>query len=228
MLATASYNGREEEFNIRFEVGMNLLESKDTEFERNYVAASEKGGYLFSGVDCDSVCTYDDERSNIAASNSFGAVIFPDHVIDRDNCNKFCGLKLLNNFNYGFYYNNKNSVQISEMFIAGNQVGVFPMVTGPSSVGHICEHKTVEISNCVVLGHTSASACSEDNPPLGTWVDLMEHCKGIAGPGNEKIGLTFGQFSEGPNKAPKKPCAGIKKSDSICGSTKIKGMYSCL
>lgn len=233
LLWPGSYNGRYEDFNFVWDAAIDVWNVEGLTLEGNYVAGSQKAAYHISGNECDNVTEYDDTTSNVAVGNLVGFLIFPGDVIEpaRDGCNSFSNMKFWKN-EIGFYYNNLNSLKISNMVFADHRMAMFPMVVGPSSLNHICEHKTVKILDTVLFGHISSTDCGDD---ASTAELLLENyyklsgkdnidCLARVGPAGERLaGILFGSFSEGSNKAPRKPCFGVQASTSICGSTLVEG-----
>ena len=226
---TGSYNGRAEEFNWRFEAGIDIYDAEDVQLEGNYVVGSEKAGYKLSGDACvaSGRPVYNEIKSNMAAVNLMGIALLPTYKSKREDCNMFSGFKLWKNIDYGMYYNNENSFLLSGSVLADNQVDLFSMMIGPSALGHICEHKTAEVTQSVVIGRTSSMDCSEEKPSdTMSYYSLSNHCRGVSGPGGEKLGILFPLFTEKTNKAPVKPCANVQASNSLCGTMKISSKFS--
>ena len=225
---TGSYNGRFEEFNDRYEASIDTIDATNPVLMGNYVAASERVGYHVSGVPSETAVTepYDEELVNIAVSNLMGLAVFPMDISRHRGISLFSGYNLWKNVDYGVYYNSRNSVKIESCVFAYNHgVDIFPMVFGPSSVAHLCEHKTVEVTDSIVIGYSSSMDMWFDAVPAETYIGLSSHCRGVRGPGDEKLGLVFPQLTQGFNKAPEKPCAGVISYNSLCGSMTITGRF---
>lgn len=226
---TGSYNGRAEAFNIRYEAGIEAFDAKRLILTNNYVSGSQRVGYHVPGEDCTVVSSV--YKNNYAAGNLMGVAILPNNILStsgRTLCTRLGGFILSKNFDFGIYYNNELSLVATDNVYADEETALFPMVIGPSSLGHVCGDKTITVSNSIVIGKSSQSNCALETTPSGTYLILSEKHRSPKGPNGEKLGILFPQFTQGGNNCPEKPCANIMSYNSLCGKMTLEGMCSYL
>ena len=225
---TGAYNGRSEENNLRYEAIFDISEATNTLFEGNYAVGSERSGFRLPGDACDEASrhVYSEATANIAAVNQMGITFFFDYEINQpDDCVMISGFKLWKNVDYGILYIKDYSPIFSDIVFADNQVDLFAMVYGDDPLSHQCTPKTVKVEKSVSIGRTPSMDCTEARPS-GTAFELSDNCRGRTAGDGGKLGLLFGMFPGGHNKAPQKPCANVITPNAPCGHMTVSGKYS--
>ena len=166
---------------------------------------------------------YDPETANVGVGNLISVAVLPADVIKHKGVVMLSGYINWKNWDYGIYYNNRYSVKLTNVVSADNGADILAIVYGSSSVAHICDQKTVEITNSIFIGSSSTMDWPKVNFPKGTYIDHSRHCRALTGPGGEKIGLIYPTFTSDYNNAPEDPCGGTQSYHALCGSTHIKG-----
>ncbi|XP_053409194.1 fibrocystin-L-like isoform X2 [Mercenaria mercenaria] len=218
---TGSYDGRNEEFTLRFESALSAMGSKDLSIHDNYIAGSERIGYNVPGVDC--------ENNAIMYSNNFGvgnviAVgILPKDVVPFQ-CTRLSGFILFKNYDYGMYYHNTASLIAKDNVISDENFGLFPMVLGPDPLSHVIGNQFVKVEDSIVIGQSSVTNCTEETNPAGAYLDLSKDHRSSRGPGGERPYITIAVFTGGANNCPIKPCGQIMSYNAISGEMKIKNV----
>ena len=140
---------------------------------------------------------------------------------DLTSCIKFANFTLWKNLDYGLYYQNAASNEISDILAADNGVSIFQFITGPSATGHAYADKYTTLKNSLIVGTSGGFDCATDRPPSDDNIALSgnsrRHC------GNMRVGVTMPTFSSGGNSAPGKPFAGVKKYQAIMGRFHMEG-----
>lgn len=214
---TGAYDGRSEAFNIRYESSINAIGSQGLILTDNYMSGSERVGYRVPGEDCGTTQNY---NNNYAVGNLMGVSIMPGDAIDQTGartCTRLSGFVAFKNRDYGIYYNNIYSVELSDNIYSDNTLAMFPMVVEPNPLSGQCADKFVELKDSIVIGRATESVCTGESQASGTYFSLSGHCRGPTGPNGENLGVLFPQFTGGSNNAPEKPCGGIMSYNTICG-----------
>jgi hypothetical protein len=222
MVWEGAYQDRYEPLNVRYNGAISGLEATNLILEGNRVSGSERLAYHLPLQSC-STSMSDWYSDNVARSSLIGTATLPDEV-HPNSCNRISGLTALKCTDFGVYYENKQSVIFEDLTLADNQVAIFPMVIGPSATGHAFENKTVTIKNVKIVGTTSSFDCTTDR------VDGSDHNIELSAnsrsfDSSRRIGITFGTFNSGSNKAPVKPFVNIMSYQAIMGLTILQGMY---
>lgn len=148
-----------------------------------------------------------------------GVTIMPNDVVAQSGqtCVRFAGFTVFKNRDYGIYYNNEPSLELSNNIFSDNVASMFPMVVKPNPLSHECSDKFVSLTNSIFIGKSSGYDCTGETPASGTYINLSGHCRGPTGPSGESMGVMFPQFTGGINNAPEKPCGNIMAYNTICG-----------
>lgn len=188
----------------------------------NIVADCERMGYQVDGEPCSTTVNPAESWSNnVAHSSLIGVGVINGGI---------SGCTLLNNFityksyDYGMYYQGTSSLEVIGYTSLDNNVGLFPMVLGPSVVSHQFADKYVHVLDSSFVGTTSAFDCSLDvvdgSDPN---IMLSSQSRSWRGPGGGKVGLATTTFSQSSNNAPKKSFNNIKAYNAMYGLTIISG-----
>lgn len=79
-----------------------------------------------------------------------GAVILPTFDSPA-GCVKVSGFTIYNSHDYGVYTQTPASVQISNVILADNNLGIWSGIIGPSALTHIFSEKTVTVSDSLIV-----------------------------------------------------------------------------
>ncbi|WAR05573.1 PKHL1-like protein, partial [Mya arenaria] len=224
MIATNAYQDRIEEFNPRWEAGIEAMKSTNLVMHDNLVTGSERVAYHVPPIACDD---YSGSYSNNKAfGNMHGVVLLPVDKPEFESgaCVKFANFTVWKNHDYGMYYQNGfNFVAENNAFIE-NQNGLITFVLGPSAVSHQKADKTVDVIDNLFVGQTNAFDCDKDvQPDLDDNYMLAVKARPSLAPDGGMVGLIFPNFYQKSNNAPGKPWKGCMAYNSIGGLMRMSG-----
>jgi len=129
----------------------------------------------------------------------------------------------MKSYDYGFYYNSIYSAELTNLILAENQVGLFPMVYGNNPLDHTCVDTYITLTDSYIIGEMPGADCSVETPASGPYLDLTGVCRVGKMHSKAQIGMYLAQITGGSNAAPEKPCAGIMSYNPLCGSMTVTG-----
>lgn len=220
MVWEGAYQDRFEPLNVRYNGAISALEATNLVLVGNRVSGSERLAYAVPLIPC-STLQSDWYSNNVARSSLIGVGTLPTDPVTH-SCNRISGFTAVKCSDFGIYYQNSDSVIIEDVVVADNQMGIFPMVVTPASLGHAYADKTITLKNSKVIGTTSSFDCSSDR------VDGADDNIALSGnsrsfDNSRRTGVAFGTFGSGSNNAPIKPFAGIMSYQAIKGLTILEG-----
>ncbi|XP_048254094.1 fibrocystin-L-like [Haliotis rufescens] len=209
------YQDRVEPLNEEYEGGIEAIAATNLVLRDNVVAGSERMGYHTPGDGCTGNALW---SGNEAHSNLMGVGIFPKETGVSGTCIRYSNVIAWKNVDFGFYYNNPASFLGESLVSVENGVGVFPFVVGPGSVAHQTSDKYVTVRDSFFVGKTSAFDCTSDVVDQSDVnIQLSSVSRSWGNGTHGKVGISWPNFSAGPNNAPDKPFIGVMAYQAISG-----------
>jgi hypothetical protein len=219
MVATNSYQDRFEEFNPRWEAGIEAMSAKRLVLQDNLVTASERIAFHVPLLECDD--NTGNYSNNRMYANILGAVVLPDDPAPSD-CAKLSGFIAWKNHDFGIYYQSKVNFVSENNLLIENSNGLVAIINGPGILSHVYADKRVEIKNTTFVGQTSSFDCVNDRlPSPDDNSELSANSRPSSPPNGGMVGLVFPNYNSGSNKAPLKPFKGLMSYNAIGGLTTI-------
>jgi len=193
-----------------------------TRMVRNRAAGSERAGFGGPGVACGVRGMWEDNE----AHSSLNGYWF-DFYVTSGPCRELHGFTAWRMWEYGVYgeLHRSNRISVSRFKGADNKVGVFILMGGASSLGHVRKEMDVNVTDALIVGSSagngaSCTSGSWDKPGLHTCKFFMAWCGHLAGIGN--TGVVISNFMGGGNMAPLiKPWNDAGSYPAIYGRTDI-------
>lgn len=216
MVATNSYQDREETFNPRWEAGIEAMKATELTLQDNLVTGSERIAYHVQLQDCED--TSDRYSNNKAYANVLGFVVLPSDVLTQTDCAKISGHTAWKTHDFGIYYQNELSVIVENNLLIENSNGLIALVLKPDAVSHGFANKTIQVRNSTFVGQTDSFDCSTDVTPIGDAnFELSGTARAVAPPTAGMVGLIFPNFYQNSNMAPGKPWKGCMAYNAVGG-----------
>ena len=219
MVATNSYQDRFEEFNPRWEAGIEAMSTKRLILHDNLVTASERIAFHVPALECsDASGNY---RNNRMYANILGAVLLPEDPTP-SGCAKLSGFTAWKSHDFGLYYQSGADFVSENNLLIENTNGLLALVTGPAILSHVYADKRVNIKNTTFVGQTSSFDCVNDKTPSpDDNIVLSGNSRPSSPPAGGMVGIVFPNYNSGSNNAPTKPFKGLMSYNSIGGLTTI-------
>ncbi|XP_075681934.1 fibrocystin-L [Rhinoderma darwinii] len=210
-----TYQDREEINNILWHAGIEISEGADIVLQDNVVAGFERAGYRIDGESCQNVTNPSQQWfNNEAYGGLYGIYMNEDGLQD---CSLIRGFKLWRCWDYGIYIQIISSVQISDVFLAENGMGVLTIIYTPASVTHQISNKTVQISKSLLVGTSSDFDCKDVLTNSDANVKLSAQHRSARPLTGGRSGICWPTFASAHNLAPGHPNAGIMSYNAISG-----------
>ena len=132
-------------------------------------------------------------------------VVFPlDTNYKNDDCTRIAKFLVFKSSAYAIYYQGSNSFLANNNILVENQIGVFSIIIGPSSLLHVDGGKRCSVEDSLIIGQSPYSAglnCGVDADLRRTDTGRMNAF--AAGKNrNGRIGLVWPNFVSFQNGAP--------------------------
>ncbi|XP_068094022.1 fibrocystin-L-like isoform X1 [Hyperolius riggenbachi] len=210
-----TYQGRMETSNILWHAGIQINEGSDIVLQDNVVAGFERAGYRINGEPCNGFANPNPQwYNNEAHGGLYGVYMNADGL---PTCSLVRGFILWRCWDYGIYIQTTSSVQISEVVLAENGMGILPIVYTPASVSHEISNKTVDISNALVVGSSPSFDCGDSLTNSDPNLLLSEQHRSHRPLTGGRSGICWPTFASSHNLAPGHPHAGLMSYNAISG-----------
>ncbi|XP_040289774.1 fibrocystin-L-like [Bufo bufo] len=210
-----TYQDFEDVTYILWHAGIEISEGADIVLQDNVVAGFERAGYRIDGEYCQNVADPSMRWSNNEAYGGlYGIFMNQDGLPD---CSLIRGFKLWKCWDYGIYIQITSSVQISEVVLAENGMGILPIIYTPPSVTHQISNKTVQISKSLLVGSSPDFDCTDVLTNSDANVKLSAQHRSARPLTGGRSGICWPTFASGHNLAPGHPNAGIMSYNAISG-----------
>ncbi|XP_069771791.1 PKHD1 like 1, tandem duplicate 1 [Narcine bancroftii] len=189
----------------------------DIVLQENIIAGFDQIGYHINGEPCpgqpNPVEAWTD---NEVRGGRIGVYMNGDGL---PNCSLIQGFTVWKCQDYGIYFQTECSVQISNVTLVENGLGIFPMINGPPALSHRISNKTIHITNSLVVGVSVGSNCSEslhDNPASNgarSWSPQQPW---------GRSGISWPTFASATNSAPRHSFSMLLSYPAISGKMLVQ------
>uniref|UniRef100_A0A8C5QTU9 Fibrocystin-L n=1 Tax=Leptobrachium leishanense TaxID=445787 RepID=A0A8C5QTU9_9ANUR len=215
-----TYRGRLLVNNFAWNAGIEINKGSDIVLQNNVVAGFERVGYRINGEPCPDADNPNEEWFNNEAHGGLFGVYM--------NADGFPGCSLVRRFlvwkcwDYGIYTQTIDSVEISDVILVDNGMGILPIVYAPPSVSHQKSDKTINITNSLLVGSSPEFDCDDVLVNSDANIKLSAPHRSRRPPSGGRSGICWPTFSSSHNGAPEKPHAGIMSYNAISGLMSVK------
>ncbi|XP_051879473.1 PKHD1 like 1, tandem duplicate 1 [Pristis pectinata] len=127
--------------------------------QENVVVSFEQIGYHINGEPCPGQPNPAEPwTDNEVRGGRIGVYMNGDGY---PNCSLIQGFTVWKCQDYGIYFQVEDSVQVSNVTLVDNALGIFPMIYGPPALSHRISNKTVRVTNALVVGVSPGFNCSD-------------------------------------------------------------------
>lgn len=205
-------------WSIGWVAGIKVNQAKDITLHGNVVAGSERLGFHIQGQRCSSVeALWSD---NMAHSNLHGLHLFKESGLD--NCTRVSGFLAFKNFDYGAMLHVENSVEIENVTLVDNTIGLLATVYVSSVRQSAIENVQIVLRNSVLVATSSSFDCIRDKvKPCSANLTLADRAP--SNPRRGRVGILWPAFTSEPNQWPQEPWHKVRNGHSISGIMKLQG-----
>ncbi|MBN3294524.1 PKHL1 protein, partial [Polypterus senegalus] len=215
-----SFQGKKTATYTLWHAAIEINQGADTVLQDNIVSGFERSGYRINGEPCPGTFNPAETWSNNEAHGGlYGVYLNGDGLPD---CTFIQGFTVWKCWDYGIYFQTYMNVQISNVTLVDNGMGIMPMSYTPPSVSHQYSNRTIQIENSLFVGSSPDFNCSD---VLTTSNINIQYTSGQRSPrplqgGRSAVG--WPTFASQHNGAPATPHAGLTSYTAINGLVTIK------
>ncbi|XP_069051252.1 PKHD1 like 1, tandem duplicate 1 [Lepisosteus oculatus] len=210
-----SYQDREETLNSLWHAAIEVNEGMNIVLQDNIVAGFERVAYHINGEPCPGTFNpVESWHGNEAHGGLYGVYMNKDGLA---SCSLIQGFTVWKCWDYGIYFQTVMSIQISDVTLVDNGMGVLPIIYTPPSVSHQYSDKTVQIQNSLIVGSSPNFDCSEVLTSSDANVKLSMSHRAPRPLTGGRSGFCWPTFASDHNMAPGKPHAGLMSYNAISG-----------
>lgn len=197
--------------------GIKVNYAEEIVLRGNVVAGSERLGFHVGGHGCSSEVLWSD---NVAHSSLHGLHLYKKR--EPNNCTGVSGFLAFKNFDYGAMVQTENSVDIQNITLVDNTVGLLAIAyVSPAPVSSV---STVQITlrNSVIVATSSSFDCIHDRkaPQSANWTSTD---RAPSNPRGGRIGILWPVSASEPNGWPQEPWHKVRSGHSVPGMMKLQG-----
>ncbi|XP_074189167.1 fibrocystin isoform X5 [Rhinolophus sinicus] len=197
--------------------GIKVNQAKDINLRGNVVAGSERLGFHIRGQRCSSLEAL--WADNVAHSSLHGLHLYKESGLD--NCTSISGFLAFKNFDYGAMLHVENSMEIENVTLVDNTIGllatVYVSLVRQSSV----ENVQIVLRNSVLVATSSSFDCIQDRvKPCSANLTLTDRAP--SNPRGGRVGILWPVFTSEPNRWPQEPWHKVRNGHSISGIMKLQ------
>ena len=198
--------------------GIKVNKAKDISLHGNVVAGSERLGFHIQGQRCSSLeARWSD---NVAHSSLHGLHLYKESELD--NCTSVSGFLAFKNFDYGAMLHVENSVEMENITLVDNTIGLLVTVYVSSVSQHSIENVQIVLRNSVIVATSSSFDCIQDRvKPSSDNLTLADRAP--SNPRGGRVGILWPVFTSEPNRWPREPWHKVRNGHSISGIMKLQG-----
>ncbi|XP_028646735.2 PKHD1 like 1, tandem duplicate 1 [Erpetoichthys calabaricus] len=210
-----TYQGRLELTNSLWHAAIEVNNGMNSILQDNIVSGFERVGYRINGEPCPGQFNpVEAWHNNEAHGGLYGVYMNKDGL---PNCSFVQGFIAWKCWDYGIYFQTEMSVQVSNVTLVDNGMGIMPMNYHPPSVSHNYSDKTIEIKNSLFVGSSPNFNCSDiltnNNPNIQITV-AHRSTRPLQG---GRSGACWPTFASEQNLSPGHPHAGLMSYNTISG-----------
>lgn len=198
--------------------GIKVNQAKDISLDGNVVAGSERLGFHIRGHRCSSPeARWSD---NVAHSSLHGLHLYKENVFD--HCTGISGFLAFKNFDYGAMLHVENSVEMENITLVDNTIGLLAVVYVSSAPQGHTENVQVTLRNSVIVATSSSFDCIQDRVKPRS-ANLTSTDRAPSNPRGGRVGILWPVFTSKPNRWPQEPWHRVRNGHSISGMMKLQG-----
>ncbi|XP_076157842.1 PKHD1 like 1, tandem duplicate 1 [Alosa pseudoharengus] len=211
-----SYKDREEVFNYDWTASIEVNEGRSTILIGNIVAGYERSGYRMDGEPCPgSANPVQAWQDNEAHGGIYGIHMNMDGLL---GCTLIQGFTIWRSFDFGIYFQGSMSLQIANVTLVDNGMGIMPIIYSPPSLSHLYdEDKTVQVQNALIVGTSPDFNCSDTVSRQDTYVRLSREHGAPRPPMGGRSGICWPAFISSHNAGPRMSLVGSTSYNAISG-----------
>ncbi|KFO30384.1 Fibrocystin [Fukomys damarensis] len=196
--------------------GIKVNQAKDILLHGNVVAGSERLGFHIQGQRCSSKVFWSD---NVAHSNLHGLHLYKKS--GPDNCTSIAGFLAFKNFDYGAMIQIENTVEIENITLIDNSVGLLAVVHVSSTPQHSIKNVQIVLRNSVIVATSSSFDCILDKIKPHS-ANLTSADRAPPNPKGGRVGMLWPVFTTVQNQWPREPWHKIRNHRSVSGIMKLQ------
>ncbi|XP_031222830.1 fibrocystin [Mastomys coucha] len=196
--------------------GIKVNCAEDIILHGNVVAGSERLGFHVSGHRCSSEVPWSD---NVVHSSLHGLHLYKNH--EPNNCTGVSGFLAFKNFDYGAMVQTENSVDIQNITLVDNTVGLLAIVYASSAPLSSVSTVQITLRNSVIVATSSSFDCIHDRkaPQSANWTTTD---RAPSNPRGGRIGILWPVSASEPNGWPQEPWHKVRSGHSVPGIMKLQ------
>ncbi|XP_007934471.1 fibrocystin [Orycteropus afer afer] len=199
--------------------GIKVNQAKYVNLRGNVVAGSERLGFHIRGHSCS--LTEALWSDNVAHSSLHGLHLYKEDGLD--NCTRISGFLAFKNFDYGAMLHVENSVEIENITLVDNAVGLLAVVHMSSAPQISIRNVQIVLRNSVIVATSSSFDCIQDRVKPHS-ANLTSRDRAPSNPRGGRVGILWPGFTSEPNQWPREPWHRVRNSHSIPGIMKLQGV----
>ncbi|XP_059794508.1 fibrocystin isoform X18 [Balaenoptera ricei] len=210
--------------------GIKVNQAKDIHLHGNVVAGSERLGFHIRGYRCSSPeALWSD---NVVHSSLHGLHLYKETGLD--NCTNISGFLAFKNFDYGAMLHVENGMEIENLTLVDNTIGLLAVVYVSSAPQCYSENLQIVVRNSVIVATSSSFDCIQDRVKPRS-ANVTSPDRAPSNPRGGRVGILWPVFTSEPNRWPQEPwhkvrnghlISGIMKLQDVTFSSFVKSCYS--
>ncbi|KAF0885311.1 PKHD1 protein, partial [Crocuta crocuta] len=197
--------------------GIKTNQAKDINLYGNVVAGSERLGFHIRGYKCSS--SEGLWSDNVAHSSLHGLHLYKENGLD--NCTGISGFLAFKNFDYGAMLHVENSVEIENITLVDNAIGLLATVYVSSAPQSHIENLQIVLRNSVIVATSSSFDCIQDRVKPRA-ANVTSTYRAPSNPQGGRVGILWPVFTSEPNQWPQEPWHRMRNGHSVSGIMKIQ------
>lgn len=198
--------------------GIKVNEAKNTHLHGNVVAGSERLGFHIQGHSCSSPESL--WSDNVAHSSLHGLHLYKGSGLE--NCTGISGFLAFKNFDYGAMLQVENSMEIENLTLVDNTIGLFTAVYVSSAPQCYIRNLQIVLRNSVIVATSSSFDCIQDRVKPHS-ANLTSPDRAPSNPRGGRVGILWPIFTSEPNRWPQEPWHKVRNGHLISGIMKLQG-----
>ncbi|XP_028622467.1 fibrocystin [Grammomys surdaster] len=196
--------------------GIKVNYADDIILHGNVVAGSERLGFHVRGHGCSSEVLWSD---NVVHSCLHGLHLYKKR--EPNNCTGVSGFLAFKNFDYGVMVQTENSVDIQNITLVDNTVGLLAISYVSSASLSSVSTVQIMLRNSVIVATSSSFDCIQDRkvPQSANWTSTD---RAPSNPRGGRIGILWPVSASEPNVWPKEPWHKVRSGHSVPGIMKLQ------
>nr|XP_020849568.1 fibrocystin isoform X3 [Phascolarctos cinereus] len=199
--------------------GIKLNQVNDVNLTGNAVAGSERIGFHIRGHSCS--VAENPWVGNVVHSSLHGL-----HLHKGDglyNCTGISGFLSYKNFDYGAMFHAESNLEIDNVTLVDNVVGLLPLIYTSSAEHCSLKKKQIVLRNSIIVATSSSFDCIEDRiKPLSA--DFTSRDRAPNNPRGGRVGILWPGFTVEPNQWPQDAWHKVRNYPSVSGIMKLDGV----